>query len=333
LSKIRLVLVFFLSVLVGPLTASLSAQEKLEKVYVGVAGLSGALAHAFIPKDSGLYEKYGLDVELIFFQGGTQAIQSTLAGGVQLVVTAGPEIISARVAGSDMTMIAGYMNTMPYSIVAAKGITKFEQLKGTKAAISRFGSTSDLAMRFALEQNKLAPGKDVTIIQLGDQNTRFAALTGGSVQSTLISPPFDITAKKMGYNVLGDMADFGLPYQHETVATTDRFLKEHPETARRFLRAFIAGIHLWMTDDKKTKEILAKRLKIKDKEILDETYVAYKKLTEKKPYPTLKGIEFQIDDVAKKNPKAKGTKAEDYINIALLKELDQNGFIDKLYKK
>ena len=243
------------------------------------------------------------------------------------------EIISARVAGSDMTMIAGYMNTMPYSIVTAKGITKFEQLKGTKAAISRFGSTSDLAMRFALEQNKLAPGKDVTILQLGDQNTRFAALAGGSVQSTLISPPFDITAKKMGYNVLGAMADFGLPYQHETVATTDRFLREHPETARQFMRAFIAGIHLWMTDDKKTKEILAKRLKIKDKEILDETYVAYKKLTEKKPYPTLKGIEFQIDDVAKKNPKAKSTKAEDYINVALLKELDQNGFIDKLYKK
>jgi ABC-type nitrate/sulfonate/bicarbonate transport system substrate-binding protein len=60
-------------------------------------------------------------------------------------------------------MIAGYMNTLPYSIVAGKGITKFEQLKGTKAAISRFGSTSDLAMRFALERNGLVPNKDVTI--------------------------------------------------------------------------------------------------------------------------------------------------------------------------
>ena len=88
-----------------------------------------------------------------------------------------------------------------------------------------------------------------------------------------------------------------------------------------------------MPDDKKTKEISAKRLKIKDKEILDETYVAYKKLTEKNPYPTLKGIEFQIDDVAKKNPKAKGAKAEDFISIAMLKEIDQSGFIDKLYKK
>ena len=177
---------------------AVQAQEKPVKLYVGVAGLSGALAHAFIPKDSGLYEKYGLDVELIFFQGGTQAIQSTLAGGVQMVVTAGPEIISARVAGSDITMIAGYMNTLPYSIVAAKNIAKYEQLKGTKAAISRFGSTSDLAMRFALERNGLVPGKDVTIIQLGDQTTRFAALTGGSVQSTLISPPFDITRQENG---------------------------------------------------------------------------------------------------------------------------------------
>jgi len=308
------------------------ADDKLEKIYVGVAGLSGALAHAFMPKDSGLYEKYGLDVELVFFQGGTQAIQAALAGGVQMVVTAGPEIINARVAGSDMIMIAGYMNTLPYSIVADKKITKFEQLKGTKAAISKFGSTSDLAVRYALEQNGLTPGKDVTIIQLGDQNTRFAGLTAGSVQSTLISPPFDITAKKMGFNILADMADLGLPYQHETVATTDRFIKEHPETVRKFLRAFVAGIHLWMTDEKKTKEILTKRLKIKEKEILDETYVAYKKLTEKKPYPTLKGIQFQIDDVAKRNPKAKGTKPEDFINITFLKELDQSGFIDKLYK-
>jgi NitT/TauT family transport system substrate-binding protein len=250
-----------------------------------------------------------------------------------MIVTAGPEIITARVAGSDMTMIAGYMNTLPYSIVAGKNIIKFEQLKGTKAAISRFGSTSDLALRFALERNGLVPGRDVTIIQLGDQTTRFAGLTGGSVQSTLISPPFDITAKKMGYNVLGDMADLELPYQHETVGTTDRFLKERPETARKFLRAFIAGIHLWMTDERKTKDILAKRLKIKDKEVLDETYTAYKKLTEKKPYPTLKGIEFQIEDVAKKNAKAKGAKAEEFINIALLRELDQSGFIDKLYKK
>ncbi len=309
------------------------AEEKLEKILVGVAGLSGPLAHAFIPKDSGLYQKYGLDVDLVFFQGGTQLIQATVAGSVKFAVTAGPEIINARVGGSDMTMIMGYMNTLPYSIVSAKNITSFAQLKAGKAAISKFGSTSDLAMRYALEKNGLVPNKDVTILQLGDQTTRFAGLTAGAVQATVISPPFDITAKKLGFHILTEMVDLGLPYQHETVATSERFIKEHPDTVRKFTQGFLAGIHLWMTNEKKTKEILAKRLRINDQEILDETYHAYQKLTEKKPYPTLKGIEFQIEGVAKRNPKAKGMKPEDFINIAILKELDNSGFIDDLYKK
>ena len=56
------------------------AQDKPERIIVGVAGLSGALAHAFIPKDAGLYEKYRLVVDLVIFQGGTQAIPATLSG-------------------------------------------------------------------------------------------------------------------------------------------------------------------------------------------------------------------------------------------------------------
>lgn len=309
------------------------AQGKLEKVVLGVPGLSGPLAHAFIPKDSGLYEKYGLDVELVFFQGGAQAIQATIAGSVNFVISSGPELIASRAGGADTIMILGYMNTLPYSIVAAKNIKSFNQLKGTKGAVSKFGSTSDLALRVALEKNGLIPNKDVAVIQLGDQTTRFAGLTGGSVQVTMISPPFDVTARKMGYNILADMADIGLEFPHEGVSTTDRFLKERPDTVRKFIRGFIAGIHLWMTDEKKTKEILSKRLKITDQEILDETYTAYKKITEKKPYPTLKGLEFQIEEVARTIPKAKGKKPEDFINITYLKELDQSGFIDNLYTK
>ena len=314
-------------------TAPCSGQEKLEKIYVGVAGLSGALAHAFIPKDSGLYEKYGLDVDLVFFQGGTQGVQSLIAGGVQFIISSGSEIIAAWTAGSDTTIIAGYMNTVPYSIVADKRIARFEDLKGGKAAISRFGTTSDLAVRYAFERNGLTPGKDITLVQLGDQGSRFAALTGGTVQATVISPPFDLTAKKLGYRILADMADLGLHYQHEAVATSERFLVERPETARKFLKAFIAGIHIWMTDEKKTKEILAKRLRIKDAEVLDETYLAYKKLTEKKPYPTLKGLEFQIADFAQRNAKAKGAKPEAFVNLGLLNEIDKSGFIDGLYKQ
>lgn len=230
LAKRSAVAALLMVVLWAPYAA---AQEKLEKVYVGLAGLSGALAHAFIPKDTGLYEKFGLDVDLVVFQGGTQGVQ---------------------------------------------------------------------------------------------------ALTGGTVQTTVISPPFDLTAKKLGYRILADMAELNLHYQHEAVATSERFLAERTDTARRFLKAFIAAIQVWMTDEKKTKEVLARRLRIKDKEVLDATYSAYKKLTERKPYPTLKGLEFQIADLAQRNAKAKGAKPENFVNLALIRELDKSGFIDALYK-
>ncbi len=330
--KLRMVSVL-ISIVLLIFTGNSAAEDKLEKIYVGVAGLSGALAHAFIPKDTGLYEKHGLDVDLVFFQGGTQGVQSLIAGGVHFTVSSGSELIAARVAGADVTIVAGYMNTVPYSIVADKRVTRFDDLRGAKAAVSRFGTTSDLAVRYAFEQNGLVPGKDITLVQLGDQGARFAALTGGTVQATVISPPFDLTAKKLGYRILADMADLGLHYQHEALATTERVLATRPDTARRFLKAFIAGIHVWMTDEKKTKEILAKRLRIKDNEILDETYSAYKKLTEKKPYPTLKGLEFQIADLTLRNAKAKGAKPESFVNIGLLKEIDKSGFIDGLYKR
>ena len=88
-----------------------------------------------------------------------------------------------------------------------------------------------------------------------------------------------------------------------------------------------------MTDEKRTKDILAKRLRIKDSEVLGETYSAYKKLTEKKPYPTLKGLEFQIADLALRNAKAKGARAETFLNLGLLKEIGKSGFIDGLYKR
>jgi ABC-type nitrate/sulfonate/bicarbonate transport system substrate-binding protein len=142
------------------------------------------------------------------------------------------------------------------------------------------------------------PGKDITLVQLGDQGSRFAALAGGTVQATVISPPFDLTAKKLGYRILADMADLGLHYQHEAVATSERFLVERPETARKFLKAFIAGIHIWMTDETKTKEILVKRLRIKDKEV--RTTYSPTKNSPRKTLPNSRAWSFRLPILAAK---------------------------------
>ena len=51
-----------------------------------------------------------------------------------------------------------------------------------------------------------------------------------------------------------------------------------------------------------------------------------------KPYPTIKGIQLILDQLSQNNPKAKTAKPEEFIDTTVLKEIDQSGFIDQLYK-
>jgi ABC-type amino acid transport substrate-binding protein len=92
--------------------------------------------------------------------------------------------------------------SLPYSLATAKGITRWDQLKGKRIAISRFGSGTDTAIRLVLTRFGLNPDKDVTIVQLDAQPSRFAALVAGGIEATLVAPPFDVTAKKQGFPIL-----------------------------------------------------------------------------------------------------------------------------------
>jgi hypothetical protein len=51
-----------------------------------------------------------------------------------------------------------------------------------------------------------------------------------------------------------------------------------------------------------------------------------------KPYPTLRGIEIMLRELATRDPKAKAARPEEFVNLAFIRELDSSGFIDRLYK-
>jgi NitT/TauT family transport system substrate-binding protein len=301
-------------------------------VVVGVAGLSASLIHPFIARDAGLFQKHGIDARLVLFEAGTLLAQAALAGEVKISVTSGPVTIASRSAGADTIVVAGYINTLPYNLVTAKAITKLEQLKGKKIAISRFGSTTDTAVRLLLEKVGLNPTKDVTIVQVGAQSSRFQALVAGTIEATIIAPPFDITAKKQGYNVLVNLADLGIPYPQQVIETTDRVIRENPQLVKNFLKGFIAGIHYGLTNKEGTKKIMVKYMKITDPEILEATYASYIQTTDRRAFPDMQGFRYGLEEVAKRLPAAKDKKAEDFVNMRFLNELEKEGFFKELYK-
>jgi NitT/TauT family transport system substrate-binding protein len=320
-------LLFSLAALSAPASA-----QKEQPLMVGVAGMSAALIHPFIARDSGMFQKYGVDARLVLFEGGSLLAQASMAGEIKMSVTSGPVTIASRSAGADTIAVAGYINTLPYNLVTSKTITTLEQLKGKKIAISRFGSNTDTAVRLLLEKVGLNPNKDVTIIQVGAQPTRFQALVAGTIDATIIAPPFDITAKKQGYNVLVNLAEQSLAYPQQVVETTDRFIKENPQAVKNYLKGFIGGIHYALTNKEGAKKIMAKYLRITDPEIMDATYASYAQTTDRRAFPNMQGFRYAVDELARRVPAAKDKKAEDFVNLRFLNELEKEGFFKELYK-
>jgi NitT/TauT family transport system substrate-binding protein len=325
----RIVRIMSLAILLcGFLIAPTLAQQT---VIVGTPGPAVTLVHSFIAKEAGLFQKHGLDARIVVFEGGSLLAQAALAGEVKISMNSGSVTMASRSQGADSIIVAAYVNTLPYSVVAAKGLTKWEQLKGKRIAISRFGSATDTAVRLVLARFGL-DSKDVTIVQAGSQPTRFQALVGGSIEATIISPPFDVTAQKQGYPILANIAELGIPYPQEIIETTDTFIRENPQVVKSFLKAFAEGIHYAVTRKEDTKKIIAKHLKIRDPEILESTYQSYLQATDRKLYPNLDGMRTALEEVAKRVPAAKNRKPEEFVNTRFLDELDKEGFFKQLYK-
>jgi NitT/TauT family transport system substrate-binding protein len=324
---------FFAAVLLHTAPARVAAQP-LKKLNLSYTATSPYQAVIVIAKEAGIFRKHGLDVTLIFMAGGSLGIQAMVSGDVPITQADGSASVGASVAGIDTVMVGSFANTFPYSLVSLPEIKTVEQLKGAKIAISRFGSATDLSVKMALAKVGLNPERDVTLLQVGAQTARAAALQSKNVQATIITPPYTLTARKQGYNTLIDMAQLNLPYQLTALVTSRAFVKAHPEVISAVIRASSEAIHFYKTQKEPSLKILGKYLQTNDREALEETYreVSLKAVPDK-PYPTLAGVQTIIDELAAKNPKLKSAKPEDFVDMSFVKQLDDEKFFDKLYKR
>jgi NitT/TauT family transport system substrate-binding protein len=309
------------------------ATQPLKKIVIGYSAITTSQAPLWMAYEGGFFRKYGLEVQIIFVESGSRTVQTLISGDVVAAQVAGPAVIQSNFQGSGVVMIAGFLNTMDYKFIVARDITRPDQLKGKSVAVSRIGSSSDFATRYALEKYGLVPDKDVAILQIGSQPARMSALEGGKIHGVMIAIPLTARATKLGFNTLADLQMLGLEYQHTGLAVSQNLIKTQPELVRNVLKAFVEGIHFMKSHRKEAIAILAKYLKTDDVEALQEAYEAVSQaLIPEKPYPTLKGIQIMLREMAVKEPAARSAKPEQFVDMTFVKELDSSGFIDRLYK-
>ena len=174
--------------------------------------------------------------------------------------------------------------------------------------------------------------KDVAIVQIGGIPERLSALEKGKVQAAMLGTSDSLIAEKKGFYSLVSVS---IPYQSVGVATTRRFIRESPEIVKRYVKSQIEAIHRIKTDREMGRRVLTKYLALQDKEILEKTYddLSTDDKLPPKQYPTLEGIKKILEPLAQTDPKAKAAKPEDFVDMSFIKEFDQSGYIDALYKK
>jgi NitT/TauT family transport system substrate-binding protein len=305
------------------------AQPRAESVKAMYSTIGGSQAVLWIAKEAGFLKKYGLDVEPVYVSGGSANVAALLSGEASFSQNAGPPVLGADLKGADIVFIAGVVNQLPYVLISSKDIKRAEDLRGKKVGISRFGASSEMVARLALRKLGIDDRTEVTLMQVGGVMERFASLQSGMIQATVAELPVPHRLKETGYHVHLDLTKAGFPYQHTGLTVRRKLIETKPDTVRRFVRAYVEGIHYFKTRKKASADILTKYLRTADQRFLAETVEVFAEYVPKAPYPAISGIKtvlelFYPDKASTVNP-------GDFADMRFVRELEESGFIERLY--
>ncbi len=311
----------------------MTAGAQLIKVTTSYVSDSAGVLPLWLAKEAGIFARNGLDVQAVRVHASV-GVMALMSGELQFVLAAGPVVVDSALRGSNAVYVAGGMSTLDFVLVTRPEIKTAEQLKGGTVGLSAFRGANPTATRFALQKLGLGP-KDVSLIVVGGASERIASLRLGKIHGTLFSPPQHITAQREGFNALADVAELGLPFVHTGLATTRAFIRDKPEIVRRYVKSHREAIAVMKMDRELAIKTLGKYLgQIKDRDVLVKTYdaAAPDKRLPRKQYPYLAGLQTVLDLLSEENPRAKSAKPEDFVDNRFIKELDDSGYIDSLYK-
>ena len=305
--------------------------QELKKVRFGYPSLGFRQGHIWVAKDDGIFKKYGLDVEPIFLRGGQLAIQA-LAGGDPPLMSIG-QVVQAGLAGFDLTLVAGVEIYYDSTVFARPEITRLEQLKGKRIGISGYGAATHFAAIILAQHLKLDPDKDWQLVPGGPDAERIAAMSANKIDAGVFNSSTLPIAKRMGLVELVRIPDLKVEVQGNGMATTRTYIKSNRDVVKSALKGYIEGIHSIYSNKSGALKVFSRYMRTNDPEVLEASYQAYVTTTPKRPYPTLKGLQFLLDRLAPTMPQAKTAKPEQFVDMSFLHELDKEGFFTEMAKR
>jgi len=327
---------FFASLLALAIANPILAQSaKSQQLKVAVSTATPHNTPLWVARDKKIFDKYGVDVQLIFVMGGALVSQMLAAGEIQVAANAPAALLSLIANGVDISMFLGVSNTSPFTLITQPNIKTAADLRGKRLGTARFGGSSHVSALIALDHLGLQAKRDnVILVQTGLDPERMAALEQKALDAAMLQRLATKTMLKKGYSQLLNLNQAKIPYQNTVLAARRDYMAANSKAFDSFTRAIVEGYAYVFNKENKqaVKEVLAKNLRLPNVEAAEDFYIEALEELDRKPYPTVEGTRTVIKYVTEQNPKVASVKAERIVDASWLKKLDDEGFFDKMYK-
>jgi len=305
----------------------------LIKINAGFATIGQGAGPMMVTWKAGLFEKHGLDVDRPPVMGGAKGVvRGLMSGEIQFGNLAAPAPLRANLKGeADVVFLTGGINQQ--FVIGRPGINSRVELAGKKIGTVADGGIGDALVKFLIAKLDTAGIKGLREVQIAHgAAAELEALMSGKVDAVVGTPPECIDVIRHGCKYLIDFAEYGLNYALGGIAGRRDYIEKNPEITRRFVKAYVEGMHRYRTDREFTVDVQADYSGIADRTIAEETYDLTQPGMPRAPYPVVAALQTLLDFMANELPEAKGAEAKKFVDDRFIRELEDNGFIASMEK-
>lgn len=289
-----------------------------------------------IAKEAKLFEKNGLDVDMIYVGASAVIVQSMLSGSSNIAGFAGPAVITNVLRGGDIIQVAAMAPYFTQSLVVRADLRDLKSLAGKKIGITRFGSVTDFALRTIIERANI---KDVNTLQMGGFPEAVAGLARGVIDGAVLSPPHNFRMIREGFRELlspKELRAFGSGFMTQGIVARRSYAATHREAVLRLIRATVEATKHAVANEEFTKRVIAKYLGISDAELLRQSYLYLNDSFVREPFVPEATMQAMVQRMIQVNmidaKSAQSTPTGAYFDNSFVAELKQSGFLDNVWK-
>ena len=289
-----------------------------------------------VAKELRIFEKNGLDLDMVYVGASAVIVQSMLSGSSHIAGFGGPAVITNVLRGGDIIQVAAMAPYFTQSLFVRPDIHDLRSLQGKKIGITRFGSVTDFALRTIIERHNL---KDVNILQMGGFPEAVAGLSRGAIDGAVFSPPHNFRMAKDGFRELvsqKDLRTLGSGFLTQGIVARRSYAASHREIVVRLIKSTVEGIKYAVSNEEAAKRIISKYLGMTDGDLLRQSYLYVVDTFVREPFVPESVMQamaqrmVQVNMIDAKSAQATPTTA--YFDNSYVTELKQTGFFDSTWK-